>query len=108
MAPAWHDRSDGEHPLSYRSGRAQRQTDLAEAPRQLALPAARLHQEPRAPQFGVIEPFDDDFRPAGQPGRWIEIARVEDQDAGHQLLEAETAAAVDPRHVGGQAPASVK
>ena len=39
------------------------------------------------------EAFDDYLGAARQPGQWIEIARVEDQSARHQLCEGEPAAA---------------
>ena len=49
----------------------------------------------RPPQFRAVEPLDDDFRPARQPGHRIEIARIEDQRAGHELLQGQPPAAIE-------------
>src|SRR5438067_13551185 len=80
-------------------------TELGEPPRQRALQAARQHQRSRTPQLRAIEPLDDHLRAARQPGQRVEIARVPDQDAGDQLVEAETAPAIERLPILGEAPA---
>ena len=86
------------------SNRAQ----FAEPPRHGTLQPARLHQRPRPPQFRVVEAFDDDLGSARQPGQRIEIAGVEDEDAGHQLVQAQPAAAIARQLVDGQPPAGIE
>src|SRR5438045_314279 len=81
---------------------------LAPAPRQDPLQPARDDQRTGAPKVRVVEAFDEDFRPAGEPGYRVEVAGVEDQCAGDQLVEGEPTAAAAPREVGGQPPAGVK
>src|SRR4051812_19242251 len=82
--------------------------DLRQPPRQRALHPAGPPQRPGTPQLRPIEPLDDDFRATGQPGQWVEIARVQDQYAGDQLVEAEAPAAIQRHPVPGQTPAGVK
>ena len=78
-----------------RLGNRQHRAQLAKAPRRGALQPARLHQQPGPPQFWMVEAFDDDLGSARQAGQRIEIARVKNEDAGDQLVEAQSATAIE-------------
>ena len=56
----------------------------------------------------MIEAFDDDFRSAGQSGQRVEIAGVKDQCTGHELVQRQTATAVEGRPVDGQSPSGIE
>ena len=63
---------------------------------------------PAPPQFRLFKPLDQDFRAAGQPGQRIEIARIEDQRAGHELVQGQPPAAIEGWQVRRQPPAGVE
>ncbi len=78
------------------------------APRRGALQPARLHQEPRPPQFRVVEAFDDHLGPARQAGQRVEIAGIENEDAGHQLVQTQPAGPTARQLVDRQPPAGIE
>src|SRR5260370_37906552 len=81
---------------------------FAPAPHQQPLQTARGDEESGSPKLWTCQTFDHQFRLARQTSNRIEVARVEDQSAGDELLEDEPPPSVNPREVAGEPPAGVK